>query len=145
MAHKFGAQFWFRSDRFAIEPGEDAHTNPGCYGRQLAHWLRERLIDKGYAVEAVIPEDFGWCIMCARKPFMLWVACVSVIDYDDTKPEAPPPDGKDVTWSCAATAETPFLAGLFKRIDVEPALSELGKHVADILAAEPSIRLTAAP
>jgi hypothetical protein len=43
------------------------------------------------------------------------------------------------------TAEPPFLAGLLKRIEVEPALSDLSKHVANILAAEPSIALVPEP
>jgi hypothetical protein len=145
MPHKFGAQLWFKSDLFAIEPGEDEETNPLCYGRQLANWLRTKLIEKGYTVEEVIPEDWGWCVMCARKPFMLWVGCVSVHDYEKTRPENPPPSGKDVTWSCMVTAEPPFLAGLLKRIEVEPALSDLSKHVANILAAEPSIALVPEP
>ena len=145
MPHKIGAQFWFKSDLFAIEPGEDEKTNPLCYGRQLAKWLRTKLIAKGYAVEDVIPEDWGWCVMCARTPFMLWVGCVSVHDYEKSKPEDPPPNGRDVTWSCMVTAEPPLLAGLFKRINVEPALSDLSKHVSNILSAEPSITLTAEP
>jgi len=39
-------QVWFKSIRFRIEPGEDEATNPGRYGKQLAEWLRERLIGK---------------------------------------------------------------------------------------------------
>jgi hypothetical protein len=34
MPHKIGAQFWFKSDLFAIEPGEDEETNPLCYMRR---------------------------------------------------------------------------------------------------------------
>ena len=49
----------FRSTRFRVEPGEDAEINPGIYGRQLADWLRERLIEAGEAVEPVIAEDWG--------------------------------------------------------------------------------------
>jgi hypothetical protein len=145
MPQKIGAQFWFKSDRFAIEPGEDEETNPFCYGRQLASWMRTQLIEKGYAVEDVIPEDWGWCVMCARKPFMLWVGCVSLHDNEKTRPEGAIPEAKDVTWSCMVTAETPVLAGLFRRIEVEPALGDLGKHVAGILGAEPSITLTREP
>ena len=145
MPHKFGAQLWFKSDLFEIEPGEDEETNPLCYGRQLANWLRIKLIEKGNTVEEVIPEDWGWCVMCARKPFMLWVGCVSVHDYEKTRPEDPSPSGKDVTWACMVTAEPPFLASLFKRMEVEPALTNLAKHVADILAAEPSMALVSEP
>ena len=145
MPHKFGAQFWFKSPLFDIEPGEDEQTNPLCYGRQFANWLRAKLLARGYDVEEVIPEDWGWCVMCARKPFMLWVGCVSVHDYNKTKPEDPLPRAKDITWACSVTAETPLLAGLFKRIDVEPKLGELSKHVEAILRAEPDIAFTEQP
>jgi hypothetical protein len=116
-----------------------------CYGKQLAGWLRTKLIEKGYTVEDVIPEDWGWCVMCARKPFMLWAGCVSVHDHDRTRPGDPVPKGADVTWSCMVVAETAFLAGLFKRVEVEPALNQLAAHVANILAAEPSIRIVREP
>jgi hypothetical protein len=66
---------WFRSTRFEIEPGEDDEINPGIYGKQLAEWLKARLEDHGYKVEPVINEDWGRCLMCSRKPFLLWVGC----------------------------------------------------------------------
>jgi len=50
-------QFWFKSTLFEIEPGEDKETNPRCYGKHLANWLRQKLVEKGYAVEGVGPED----------------------------------------------------------------------------------------
>ena len=82
-------QFWFRSTRFEIEPGEDEETNPLCFGRQLANWLRERLVEQGRTVEEVLPYDWGWCLVVQRKPFLLWVGCVSVHDYAATKPSDP--------------------------------------------------------
>ncbi len=145
MPHKFGAQFWFRTPLFAIEPGEDEETNPLCYGRQLSNWLRTKLIEMGYTVEEVIPEDWGWCVMCARKPFMLWVGCVSVHDYAKSRPDDPPPLGKDVTWSCMVTAEKPLLRGLFGRFDTAPELGKLSQDVEHILKAEPSIELVRQP
>ena len=39
-------QLWFRSAQFEIEPGEEEETNPLCFGRQLANWLRE-ISDQG--------------------------------------------------------------------------------------------------
>jgi hypothetical protein len=135
-------QLWLKSSLFEIEPGEDERTNPGCYGKQLATWLRSKLIEKGYKVEEVIPEDWGWCVMCARAPFMLWVGCGSVLDQE---PGAPHPSGKDMTWSCFVTAEKPFLRGLFKRIDTTSAVAQLYREVEAILKAEPTITLTAEP
>jgi hypothetical protein len=143
MPHKFGTQYFFRSDLFEIEAGEDAETNPLCFGKQLAHWLREKLIEKGYSDEEVIAEDWGWCVMCAREPFYLWVGCVSVHDYTKTLPTDPLPKGKDVTWACLPTADTPWFRGLFKRVDPMPALERLTRDLYAVLSTEPRIALTA--
>jgi len=137
-------QLWLKSSLFEVEPGEDENTNPGCYGKQLATWLRSKLIAKGYKVEEVIPEDWGWCVMCNRAPFLLWVGCGSVLDREPT-PDAPPPDGKEITWSCFITAEKPFLRGLFKRIDSAAAVEKLFKEVEGILKSESAITLTSEP
>jgi hypothetical protein len=67
--------YWFTSSLFEIEPGEDKETNPGCYGRQLAVWLRKQLQERGHTVEPIINEDWGRCLMCSRDPFLLWVGC----------------------------------------------------------------------
>ena len=68
----------FTTPFFAVEPGEDAHTNPGIYGRALARWLAEALRARGLAVEDAIPEDWGWCITVKREPLALRVACANV-------------------------------------------------------------------
>jgi len=145
MSHRDGAQFWFRSSLFEIEPGEDEETNPLYFGRQLATWLRAKLVEKGYAPEEVIAEDWGWCVVCSRKPFMLWVGCVSVHDYSKTRPEDPLPLGKDVTWACAVTAESSLLRGIFKQPNFEPELQKLSTVLEDILKSEPEIHLTHRP
>jgi hypothetical protein len=137
-------QLWLKSSLFEIEPGEDEKTNPGCYGKQLATWLRSKLIEKGYKVEEVIAEDWGWCIMCMRDPFLLWVGCGCALDHEP-KPDDPPPSGKDVTWSCFVAAEKPLLRGLFKRIDTASAVEKLYREVEGILKAEPSVSLTEEP
>jgi len=138
-------QLWFRASQFEIEPGEDEETNPLCYGRQLALWLRSRLIAQGYAVEDVISEDWGWCVMCQRKPFSLWVGCVSVHDYAKSRPEDPPPQGKDVLWTCFIVAEHSLVSRLFGRPDTTAATAQLHSQVKRLLEAEPDIVFTNAP
>lgn len=145
MPSKFGSQFWFTSSLFEIEQGEDEETNPLCFGRQLSNWLRIKLREKGYDVEEVIAEDWGWCVMCSRKPFMLWVGCVSMHDYEHTRPKDPLPKGCEVTWTCSVVAEIGFLQNLFKRIDVDPTLNQLGIDIKHILRAEKNIVLTSEP
>jgi len=132
-------QLWFKASQFQIEAGEDEETNPLCFGKQLATWLRGKLIAEGYAVEEVIAEDWGWCVMCQRKPFMLWVGCVNIHDYAKSRPEDPPPLGSDVVWSCLVVAELPLLARLLSRPDTSPATSQLYTQVKRILCAEPDV------
>jgi hypothetical protein len=109
--------YWFKSSKFEIEAGEDADINPRIYGRQLAVWLKARLDKNGYAVENIINEDWGRCLMCQRDPFMLWVGCGNMSDHRTAKPGDAPPSKETVTWHCFATAEVPFMRRIFGRID----------------------------
>ncbi|MEW8355501.1 MAG: hypothetical protein AB2556_23930 [Candidatus Thiodiazotropha sp.] len=54
----------------------------------------------------VIPEDWGWCVMCSRKPYMLWVGC----GYIDAEEESPgeQPVNDEIIWHCFVTAEIPY-------------------------------------
>jgi hypothetical protein len=134
-------EYRFTSDLFEIEPGEDEEINPRMHGRQLAAWFKERLTLHGYAVEPVIAEDWGRCLMCSRKPFMLWVGCGNLGDHDDVKPGDPPPVKEDVIWRCFPEAELSLWRRWFRKIDAAPALASLDRALRDILANEPRIRL----
>jgi hypothetical protein len=133
--------YWFKSSKFEIEPGEDEEINPRMYGRQLARWLKQRLEDKGYRVEAIINEDWGRCLMCSRDPFMLWVGCGNVTDHETAQPGDGPPAKDSVTWHCFATAEVSFWKRLFRSIETEPAVSKLDADLGDILRTEPEVSL----
>lgn len=134
--------YWFRSSAFQIEPGEDKTVNPGIYGRQLALWLKERLEDRGQAVLDVLPVDFGWCVRCQVKPFLLWIGCGSINDHESSE-VLPSPD--EVTWHCFAVAELPLLGRLFRRHDMTPACSRLDQLLRDILESDPVVRLVEEP
>lgn len=137
--------YWFKSSKFEIEPGEDAAINPRIYGRQLAVWLKACLEQRGYVVEDIIDEDWGRCLMCQRDPFMLWVGCGNVRDYDKTRPGDPPPSKEEVLWHCFATAEAPFWKRLVGNVKTEPAVSRLNGMLGEILRAEPQVRLVEEP
>lgn len=81
--------FQFRTDLFPIDPREDEETNPFCYGRSLAQWVRSKFAELGYFPEPIVPEDWGWCVILHREPFLLWVACGNDRSeyYDKVKPE----------------------------------------------------------
>jgi hypothetical protein len=137
--------YWFRSSKFEIEPGEDEEINPRVYGRQLARWLKQRLEDKGYRVEDIINEGWGRCLMCSRDPFMLWVGCGNVTDYEAAEPDDGPPANGSVIWHCFATAEVFFWKRLFRRIETKPAVSKLHSDLGEILRAEPEVALVEEP
>src|SRR5688572_19514467 len=114
-------QLWFRSDLFSIDPGgEDEETNPFCYGKQVAAWVHERFSAAGYNPEPIIPEDWGWCVMLERKPFMLWIGCGNdpAEFYERVKPEDKPdfvPQADKVVWSCIVGTDVPVWTPFFWR------------------------------
>lgn len=134
--------YWFTSTLFEVEPGEDEETNPRLYGRQLANWLRRKFLALGYPVEEVIPEDWGWCVMCQREPFWLFVGCVNLRDYEYAKEGDPPPTKNRLLWNVVPLAGLPPFKYLFRR---KPTTSEgldrLGAELRNILENEPQIHL----
>src|SRR5262245_22089997 len=102
----------FTSSLFHIEPGEDAETNPHRYGKQLADWLREKLKASGYESAEVIPEDWGWCVVCSREPVSLWIGCgnsESIEMLENPKLFKTQP----IIWQCFVASDVPFLKRLF--------------------------------
>ena len=110
--------YWFKSDLFEIREGEDGEVNPGIYGKNLANWLCGKFNALGYDAE-LIPEDWGWCVMCYSKEYMLWVGCGSVMDEEPYPQKAPLPG--EVIWHVFPEVEVPvsmpssFIKKLFGR------------------------------
>lgn len=127
--------YLFTSTLFNIEPGEDEDTQPGIYGRQLAVWLKAQLEGHGYSVEPVIAEDWGYCLICSRTPFLLWVGCGNM---EDGLKEVEP---SRIVWHCFAVAEVPFWKGFFKKPDTRLALTQLDSDLHAILLAYTEIAL----
>ena len=137
--------YWFKSNLFEIEPGEDEEINPRMYGRQLASWLKTKLEQRGYEIEPIIAEDWGRCLMCSRKPFMLWVGCGNVVDYETAQPNDPAPAKENVVWHCFPVAEVPFWRRLLSRPDTSAPVAKLSADLHAILNGETNIMLVAAP
>ena len=134
--------YWFKSSLFAAEPGEDEATNPRMYGRQLANWLRERFLPLGYPAVEVIAEDWGWCVMCQREPYELWIGCVNLADYEYAKPGDPPPPKERLLWKAMTTAERPIFKYLFRRKpEMREGLARLDAQLRSVLQAEPAIEI----
>lgn len=131
--------FWFKSDLFRVEPGEDEETNPQCYGKSLSSWLKHKLVLNGYQVEDVIPEDWGWCVMCQRQPYSLWVGCGSSVGPGEA--ERATPKIENIFWHCFVVAEVPLLKKIFKRPHTAEGVSKLTAELKSILISEPRITL----
>ena len=144
---------WFTSNIFEIAKGEDEATNPGCYGKSLAEWLCKKLKAIGYANAEVIPEDWGWCVMCSTNEVMLWVGC-GVVQTEELmnsyNPEKPP-KGNQVIWHVFPHAEVPifkfvaFIKKLLGKINLQEHSIKLAKELEQILKNEKSISFCQEP
>jgi hypothetical protein len=130
--------FWFKSPLFKIQPGEDSQTNPGIFGKELADWLAQKLRPLGYPIE-VIPEDWGWCVICQRKPARLFIGCGNVTSLP---PEIETPE---LVWHVFVHAEVPIVKRLFRKVDPAPMRNKLATQLGQILANEPQITLVEEP
>jgi hypothetical protein len=138
-------QYWFKSTLFEIESNEDEETNPRIYGKQLANWLKDKLNQDGYEITECFPDDWGWCVIIFRKPFMLFVGCANVYNHDTAKEGYSPPPKDKITWSCFVSAEVPFYKRLFKSIDPLPYKNKLESDIERILKNESEIQLVEEP
>ena len=117
----------FTTSKFGVEPGEEERTNPGRYGKQLAEWIKEKLILKDHHIEQdIIPEDWGWLVMVQRKPFPLWVGCGNK-------------DGSTEQWMVFVETEPNYLQKLLKKADPDSLLIQLQEEVEQIVNEDPAI------
>jgi hypothetical protein len=145
--------FNFRSDLFPVDPKEDEKTNPFCYGRSLAQWIHGKFTALGYSPEPVMAEDWGWCVMLRREPFLLWIGCGNVTSemLDAITPERKSvlvPDGKELTWSCFVGTDAPvwtsfFWRKLFRLASESQAVQTVTQQLEIILCSESRIRMDA--
>ncbi len=141
---------YFRSTFFKISPDEDEETNPFCYGKELAEWLRKQFLDFGYPVEDVIAEDWGWCVMCQREPFRLFIGCGNMYNelFEKISPDEKKtfvPDATQVVWTCFVVAEVPFFKRLFKKPDTKPSEEKLQSELEKVLQSVPGIEFVESP
>ena|SRR5215475_5103977 len=131
--------YYFKSDLFEIEPGEDQEINLGIYGKSLALWLSRQLKSNGYEVD-IVEEDWGRCLICSRSPHLLWVGCGNVYDQKLFK-DGKAPSAGDMTWQCFVVAEVSFLKLLFRPLKTSPAKKKLYEDLGAILHNEKRIRI----
>ena len=135
--------YWFRSARFHVEPDEDAETNPGIFGKQLAAWLACELRGHGYPEAEEVPEDWGWAVVCQAKPLYLYAGCSNMLEsIGDGGPRRV--NEGSIIWHVFAAADTPLFARL-RGIDVESALQDLDALLLRRLTEMEGITLTSHP
>lgn len=133
---------WFKSSHFEAEPDEEEFTNPRMYGRQVAIWLHREFSELGYEVEDVFGEDWGWCIMCQRDPYRLWIGCVNLRDYEYAQPGDPPPAPDRLLWNVIPMAEVPFFRYLLKtKPDTKPGLDKIDAELRQILLSDSRVEI----
>jgi hypothetical protein len=56
----------FETDRFNVSNVMEHFINPGCFGEDVAEWLRQRLTEKGTTASTPGQEDWGWYLFAQR-------------------------------------------------------------------------------
>ncbi len=145
--------YWFQSDLFKIQTGEDEETNPACYGKDLGNWLCHKLNALGYEDAELIAEDWGWCVMCKSDAYLLWVGCGSILTETsfENLNSAILPNNSEIVWHVFTEVEVPFFffksnfLRLLGKLDTSTAYEKLNRDLKQILEQEPGIRFCEEP
>lgn len=116
----------FESSAFPVTLSEDEETNPGIYGKALAHWIAEELRSRQVPAGETIPEDFGWLVPVQSSPHHLYVACSSE-DYETQK------------WHLYVFAEGGLLARILGKDTSAESVASLFSTIKQILWSSPVI------
>jgi hypothetical protein len=77
-------QFTIKSDAFPILEGEEMEIiNPNTYGKSLALYLKENLINFGHEVPFICCEDSGWWIEIKTEKIISGLMCVQDFEEDN--------------------------------------------------------------
>lgn len=121
-------QVEFRSKKFPPYEGEDEQINPGLWGKRLAEYLVAKLSSRGFEMQEIVTEDWGYYLPIRNDGFRLAVCCGHQ-------------DGDDDQFLCFTEPATPvFTKFLFKKIDATAELARLTAALAEILSSDPEIR-----
>jgi hypothetical protein len=110
----------FESSRFAVRAGEDEETNPGIFGKSLAHWLGQQLVSPTFSVDDVIAEDFGWCVPIPDERMRVYLACSST-------------DENHNEWRVFVFAEGALLGRLFGRVKPPDVVAQVYTKLSGVL------------
>jgi hypothetical protein len=117
----------FTSSQFQVDAKEEKQTNPGVYGFALAHWLSDRLRERGVVPNDVVPEDWGWCVVVKTRPVRVNLAVSNV-------------DGSSTRWRVFVFAERGFLQFTKGASDLRAEVAWLREHLTAIVSAVPNVQ-----
>jgi hypothetical protein len=126
-----------RSSKFPILPGEKEElVNDGMYGKALAEYLREKLIDRGYDAPFVCCEDWGWWVELSTAPFAFGVCIYSG-----------PEENGPVDFVCAdgTTGPRKWSWRRFRFVDTAPWVSQLHNDLMDVFRADGDVEIVGTP
>jgi hypothetical protein len=122
-----------RSSMFPIQPGEEAElVNDGIYGKALAVYLQQRLVELGYEVPFVCCEDWGWWVEVKGQPFALGL-CVYGFPDDD--------NSLDLCFQVSAKPERRWSWTRFTIIDRAPRVERLNRDIEGIVESDSDIEV----
>lgn len=118
----------FRSAKFPACDDENEKVNPGRWGRRLAEYLYEKLQERGFAVDDIHAEDWGWGIRFAPGafPFPMWIGCGNCDEHPD----------KHLVF---IEPSKPVIRKFFRRIDTTVDVGRVADALDKILTSDPDI------
>lgn len=129
------AQFWFKSDLFAINKDEDDEVNPGCYGKELAKWISKELDNHDYKEIQFFAEDWGWCVSCKYQDTYLYANCGNISSEETSNAAG------DLVWTIFSDVKVSFFKKLFGKVDPEENLRCFNNTLEAILKNQNRIEL----
>jgi hypothetical protein len=70
----FVANICIQTDAFPTDPEGDLELCNGMPGSHLAGWVRDGLLEKGYASREPVQEDYGWGFHLEERGCPLWIS-----------------------------------------------------------------------
>lgn len=123
-----------RSSKFAVLPGEEEElVNEGTWGKALAEYLREKLVERGRDAPFACCEDWGWWVELRDVPFAFGV-CI----YCDPERTAEP---RDFFVTDGATGPRKWSWRRFRSIDTRPHAERLREELAAIFRGDPEVEV----
>lgn len=116
-----GAYQKFKTDAFALKPGEPMEE----HGRAFADWLASEIRERGERVRRVVSTDFGWSLMLREDPFQLRVECGS---RNESMTE----------WGAYAVADASLFERMFRRVAVRREVDRVSRVLEDIAGSVPT-------